>query len=212
MGASPPIRVILIDDHSWVHEIVARVLEAHEDIQLVAQGSTGQEAIQLCEIYQPNLILMDVVMPRMGGIEATKLLHQKYPQIKILVLSSFQDEDSVRTMLENGAMGYVLKGALMEDLADVIRATYVGKVVLSDEVSHVLLTTSTSTKKQDFGLTRRELEVLQLMAGGLTNGQIATKLVISESTVKFHISNVIYKMGVETRAEAIVIAAKNNLV
>jgi NarL family two-component system response regulator LiaR len=211
MKSSGKIRVILIDDHRRVHEAVFTVLNSVEDIALIAQGSNGKEALQLCEEHQPDLILMDVVMPVMSGLEATKLIHQRYPHIKILVLSSFQDDESVRAMLQHGAVGYILKGSLIDDLVNTIRITHSGKAVFSSEIASTLLN-SAQPKVQDFGLTGRELEILQLMTEGLNNGEIAAKLVISPSTVKFHIANILHKMNVETRAEAIVLAAKNNLV
>jgi two-component system, NarL family, response regulator LiaR len=210
-GQSGKIRVILIDDHRFVHETVALALARAEDIVLVAQGGNGQEALQLCQHYKPDLILMDVIMPVMNGVEATRLISEQHPEIKILALSSFQDDDSVRAMMAYGAVGYVLKGSIVNDLVTTIRATQFGKVVFSPEVTATLLT-SPKRQSQDFGLTQRELEVLRLMAEGLNNGEIAARLTISQSTVKFHIANVIHKLGVDTRTEAIVLAAKNNLI
>jgi two-component system, NarL family, response regulator LiaR len=210
--ASSRIRVVLIDDHAHVHQAVITVLNQVQDIALVGHGSNGSEALQLCEELQPDLILMDVVMPGMNGAEATKLVRSQYPDIKILVLSSFQDDQTVYDMLANGAMGYVLKGSLAHDLVDTIRATCSGKLVFSPEIAHVLFNPIKDEKSQAFGLTQRELEILKLMTEGLNNGEIAGKLVISQSTVKFHINNILQKIGVETRAEALVVATKNNLV
>ena len=207
----PAIRVILIDDQSQVHFAVATVFDASEDLVLVAQASSGEEGIKLIADYQPDVVLMDVVMPGMSGIEATRIIHETYPDIRILVLSSFQDDESVHAMLDNGAAGYVLKGSITSDLATTIRAVYHGHAVFSQEVSQVLLHGSEGSGS-DFGLTEREIDVLVLMARGLNNNEIATELVISRSTVKFHIANVLEKMGVSTRAEAIVLAAKNKLV
>ena len=211
MGAPDPIRVLLIDDHRLVHDAVDLAFSVAEDIVLLAHGNNGREAVQLCDEYKPDIILMDVVMPILNGIEATQIIHQRYPAVKILVLSSFQDDESVRTMLQNGAVGYVLKGSIASDLVDTIRITHSGKAVFSSEVTSVLLSTP-SPQSQNFGLTERELEVLRLMAQGLNSGEIATRLTVSQSTVKFHINNLIRKFGVETRSEAIVIAAKHNLV
>ncbi|HRF97342.1 MAG TPA: response regulator transcription factor, partial [Aggregatilineales bacterium] len=146
--------------------------------------------------------------------EATRIIHEKYDMTKILVLSSFQDDESVLAMLESGAIGYVLKGSLTGDLVSAIRTAMTGASVFSAEITSVLLksTHETSLVGHDFGLTTRELEVLRLMAKGENNPEIADKLVISQSTVKFHITNILDKMRVETRSEAIVLAAKNNLV
>lgn len=212
MSESRPIRVILIDDHRRVHEAASAVLAAAEDIELVAQGSNGQEAIELCQEYQPDVVLMDVVMPVMDGITATRLIHEKFPQIRILILSSFQDHESVHTMLRTGASGYISKGAITHDLVTTIRATYQGKVVLSPEIANLLLSPAPAAPLRQFNLTERELEVLGLMAEGLNLDQIAVELTVSRSTIKFHINNILLKMGVETRSEALVLAAKNNLI
>ena len=212
MPATKIIRVILIDDHVRVHEAVTTALNDLEDITLVGHGSRGEEALTLCEELAPDVILMDIVMPGMSGVEATKLIRRKYPDIKILVMSSFQDDESIHAILQNGASGYVLKDAIASDLANTIRATFHGSAVFSPEVARVLLKTDHSEPQQRFSLTERELEILRLMAQGQNNAEVAHILTISQSTVKFHINNIVTKMGVNTRAEAIVLAAKNNLV
>lgn len=213
MTNPPQIRILLVDDHAWVHQAVTTILKIAPDMRLIGQAQNGMEAVRLCDELQPDLILMDVVMPHINGIEATRMIHEKYAHIKILVLSSFQDDDSVRAMLDSGAMGYVVKGALSGDLISAIRTAMTGASVFSAEVTSVLLKSAQDgADGHDFGLTARELEVLRLMAKGDNNPEIAEKLVISQSTVKFHINNILDKMGVTTRSEAIVIAAKNNLV
>jgi NarL family two-component system response regulator LiaR len=211
MTSASKIRVILADDHARVHQLVTTALSRSDDIVLIAQGATGEEALQLSEKYHPDLILMDVIMPIMSGLEATKIIHERFPDIKIMVLSSFQDDESVHTMLDNGATGYILKNAISSDLVNMIRAAHTGVAVFSSEVAKVLINMN-KTPTNDFGLTEREIAVLKLLATGLNNAEIAQKLVISPSTVKFHMSNIIQKIGVETRAEAIVLAAKNNLI
>jgi NarL family two-component system response regulator LiaR len=205
-----PIRVVLADDHAQMHRTVQVILGATPDITLVGQGANGQEAVALCEQYQPDIVLMDVVMPVMDGIEATKILHERFPDIKILVLSSFQDHESVHAMLGHGAVGYLTKGSLADDLARTIRTTYQGKMVFSSEVGSQLV--MPPQPAVDFHLTDRELEVLVLLAEGLTNQQSAQRLSISTSTLKFHMGNIYQKLGVQTRSEALVLAAKNNLV
>jgi len=205
-----PIRVVLVDDHHQMHQIVRATLGATTDIKLVGQGANGGEGIALCEQHQPDIVLMDVVMPVMDGIEATKVLHERLPAIKILVLSSFHDHESVYAMLRNGAVGYLTKDSLAQDLAETIRTTFQGKMVFSSEVGAQLL--SAPQPAMDFHLTDRELEVLVLLAEGLTNQQSAQKLSISQSTLKFHMTNIFQKLGVQTRSEALVLAAKNNLI
>jgi len=205
-----PIRVVLVDDHAQIHRIVHVILGATTDIKLVGQGANGHEAIALCEQYRPDIALMDVVMPLMDGIEATKVLHERLPAIKVLVLSSYQDHESVYAMLRNGAVGYLIKSSLAQDLAETIRATFQGKMVFSSEVGAQLVSPPQPTL--NFHLTDRELEVLVLLAEGLTNQQSAEKLSISQSTLKFHMNNIFQKLGVQTRSEALVLAAKNNLI
>ena len=205
-----PISVVLIDDHLQIHKIVQTILGVISDIKLVGQGANGQDGINLCEQYDPDIILMDVVMPVMGGIEATKVLRERFPEIKILVLSSFHDHDSVHTMLRNGAVGYLTKSTLAKDLVDTIRATFQGKMVFSPDIVDQLITAPLPTI--DFNLTDRELEVLVQLAEGRTNQQSAQRLSISVSTLKFHMNNIYEKLGVQTRSEALVLAAKNNLI
>jgi len=188
MTDQKPIRVVLVDDHAQMHRIVHAILGATTDIKLVGQGANGQEGIALCEQYKPDIALMDVVMPVMGEIEATKVLHERFPAIRVLVLSSFHDHESVYAMLRNGAVGYLTKDSLAQDLAETIRATFQGKMVFSSEVGAQLL--SPPQPAVDFHLTDRELEVLVLLAEGLTNQQSAQKLSISQSTLKFHMTNI----------------------
>jgi len=205
-----PIRVVLVDDHMQMHKMVQAAIGSTADIKLVGQGANGQEGLDLCKQYQPDIVLMDVMMPVMDGIEATKILHVQFPGIKVLVFSSFQDHESVYAMLRNGAVGYLTKSTVAEDLADTIRATFQGRMVFSPDIVDQLLATPKSTV--NFNLTDRELEVLVLLAEGLTNEQSAQRLSISVSTLKFHMNNIYQKLGVQTRSEALVLAAKNNLI
>ena len=213
MSTQPKTRILLVDDHAWVHQAVNTILKIAPDIELIGQAHNGVEALRLCEELRPDLILMDVVMPHINGIEATRIIRERYDTIKILVLSSFQDDESVLAMLDSGAMGYVLKGSLTGDLISAIRTAMTGVSVFSAEITSVLLKSNhETTNGHDFGLTARELEVLRLMAKGENNPEIADKLVISQSTVKFHIVNIRDKMKVATRPEAMVLVAKNNIV
>jgi len=213
MPTQPKTRILLVDDHAWVHQAVNTILKIAPDIELIGQAHNGVEALRLCEELRPDLILMDVVMPHINGIEATRIIRERYDTIKILVLSSFQDDESVLAMLDSGAMGYVLKGSLTGDLISAIRTAMTGVSVFSAEITSVLLKSNhETTNGHDFGLTARELEVLRLMAKGENNPEIADKLVISQSTVKFHIVNIRDKMKVATRPEAMVLVAKNNIV
>jgi len=206
------IRVLLVDDHRHIHQIVMTLLTDVDDIELVGQASNGNEALLLYLEHRPDIVLMDIMMPGMGGLETTRRLRQQYPDSKIIVLSNFQDDEIVRDLLKEGAVGYILKTALVRDLVNTIRITYLGNTVLSAGIAPIVLKPAELKPSRDFGLTQRELEVLKLVAEGLNNGEIAQKLTISQSTVKFHINNLVQKMHVQTRAEAIVLAARNNLI
>ena len=212
MAESNSIRIVLVDDHIQIHTIVVALLKEATDITLVGQAANGQEALDLCRQLQPDIVLMDVVMPKMGGIEATRLLHEQCPGVKTLVLSSFQDHGSVVTMLNNGAVGYISKSSLSKDLLETIRTTHQGKMVFSTDVVAQLISTPGRPNANSFHLTERERDVLSLMAEGRNMPEIASKLFISQSTVKFHINNICSKLGVSTRSEALIIAAKNGLV
>ena len=202
-----------MDDHRHIHEVISRVLVGIPDISLVGQAANGAEAIRLCEDVQPDLILMDVLMPVMDGMQATERLREKYPDVKILVLSSFQDHESVHQLLRSGAVGYITKDALAHDLVNVIRTTMQGKAVFSPTVIEKLISPEPPARALDkFNLTDRELEILVLMADGLTLQQMALKLSITLSTVKYHSANIFRKLGAQNRSEALVVALKNNLI
>jgi NarL family two-component system response regulator LiaR len=218
-----PIRIILVDDHKIVHQALAEMISFVDDFELVAQGSNGQEAILLCREFSPDVVLMDVVMPRIDGIEATKRILADNPAIKILALSSFQDDVSVNSMLKSGAIGYVLKNASVDELESVIRTVYEGHSVIDislvQRVFQPYINSQDNQNNQNRGqnqsesnLSPRELEILRLVANGMSYNQIADCLTIGLSTVKFHLGNILTKLGVETRNEAILIAAKNNII
>ncbi len=208
-----PIRVMLVDDHSAVHRGLNILQDINADLALVAHASNGQEAIQLCTDLRPDVIIMDVIMPLMGGIEATQIIHERYPQIKILALSSFQDQESIQDMMRAGAVGYILKNSSLDELANAIRAVHLGTSVFSAEVTYVLFHTKPEpeTPKEDFGLTSRELETLKLMVRGYNNKQIAQELTISESTAKFHVRSILAKLNVSGRVEAVALAVEKHL-
>jgi two-component system, NarL family, response regulator LiaR len=210
---STVIRILLVDDHSQVHRALRVINDTYDDMQLVAHASNGIEAIQLCDEHQPDLILMDVIMPEMDGIEATRTIHERYPSIKILALSSFGDEDSVRAMMKVGAAGYVLKNSPLADLTHAIRAIYSGKTVFSAEVTQALLQPKVEAPEpqHDYGLSQREIEVLALIVKGHSNKQIAQLLTISEATAKFHVRGILAKLNVNGRVEAVALAIEKNL-
>ncbi|HLY26637.1 MAG TPA: response regulator transcription factor [Aggregatilineales bacterium] len=209
MIPSHPIRVALADDHRTTHDLVISLLKPVDDILLVAHASNGLETIAICDDVRPDVLLLDVVMPIMNGIEACERLMLSHPDLKILVLSNFDDDESVRLMLEKGARGYIVKSDLRTQLLSTIRMTYQGSTVLSSGIVQQLVA---PPQPQDFGLTERELAVLKLLAKGASLDEIAETLFISRSTVKYHLTNILTKMRVESRAEAITLAARANLV
>jgi NarL family two-component system response regulator LiaR len=207
------ISVVVVDDHRLVHEAIETVLSAQPDIAIIGRGYRATEAVQLCLRLEPDILIMDVVMPGESSHEAVRTIREQKPEVRIIVLSSHHDDVSVRQMLENGAVAYILKNALLADLVNTIRTVYSGNSVFAIPISTRLIQAYEPHQRVEaFALTGRELEVLKLMSEGLSLAEMATRLVISSSTVKFHITNILQKLDVSTRAEAIVIAAKNNLI
>jgi len=208
-----PIRVMLVDDHAVVRSGLSAFLQASDDLELVGEASSGEEAIQSYKELLPDVILMDLKMPGIGGAEATGIIRENYPQTQVIILTSFKEKDLVETALKAGAIGYLLKDATAEKLIESIRSAAAGKPALSAEAAEVLIqATRAPSDKVGFDLTNREREVLALMVEGLNNKQIAEELVISVSTSKFHVSSILSKLAVTSRTEAVVLALKNNLV
>jgi two-component system, NarL family, response regulator LiaR len=211
MTDETPIRVILVDDHEMLRGGLALFLEGIDDLQLVGEASSGVEAIALCDEVKPDVVLMDLIMPTMDGVAATRAIRQKHPETQVVVLTSFKESDLVQAALEAGAVGYLLKDATVDELADAIRAAKQGKPSLSPDVFQALIHRS-STSKPAFELSDRELEVLALMVKGLTNRQIADKLSISAATVKTYVSHILTKLGVASRTEAVALALERHLI
>ncbi len=205
------IRVIIVDDHAIVRSGLANFLNAFDDLTLVGETGSGAEALDLCQQLYPDVVLMDLVMPDMNGIEATRLIHARFPDLPVLILSSFDDEGRVAEALEAGAIGYLLKNASIHDMAKAIRAAHVGKPTLSPEATQALIRAH-ARKAPIHELKAREQEILKLLAEGLTNPQIAEKLSLSVSTVKFYVSSILEKLNVETRTEAVAQAIQHHLI
>jgi NarL family two-component system response regulator LiaR len=201
-----------VDDHDVVRRGLSVVLRAFDDLELVGEASNGEEAIRMCAETHPEVILMDLIMPEMDGVSATRAIRQKYPQIQVVALTSFKDEELVHAALQAGAIGYLLKNASIDELADTIRAARMGKPTLAPEATQVLIDATIRPAPHSYNLTERELEVLSLMAKGLNNPQIAERLMISRSTIKFHVSVILSKLGVSSRTEAVALALQHNLV
>lgn len=206
------IRVMVVDDHDVVREGISGFLNAFDDLELVGEARNGQEAVSLCGQLQPDVILMDIVMPIMNGIQATQQILERYSQVRIVILSSFNDEDSVQQALQAGAISYLLKNASIHDMSSAIRAAYSGKSVLAPEAAQTLIQSRIRPPEPNYNLKERELDVLALMVKGMNNPQIAEQLFLSRSTVKFHVSTILSKLGVESRTEAVAIAVEQGLV
>jgi NarL family two-component system response regulator LiaR len=185
----------------------------YDDLELVGEASNGQEAVRKCEELHPDVVLMDLVMPEMDGASATKVIRERWPDIQVIALTSFPEEDLVQRALRAGALSYLLKNVSADELAHAIRAARSGRSTLAPEAAQALIHAAThpaSTLGND--LSPREREVLQLMVEGLNNPDIAERLVVSRSTVKFHVSSILSKLGVSSRTEAVALALQQKLV
>jgi NarL family two-component system response regulator LiaR len=203
---------MLADDHNVVRSGLATCLKAYDDLALVGEARNGLEAVKLCRKEAPDVILMDLMMPEMDGIAATRAILEDCPDIKIIAMTSFEEEELVQGVLAAGAISYLLKNVTSDELAKAIRDAVSGRPTLSPEAARALIQATRPTKQPVCDLTEREREVLNLVVQGHSNQQIADAMVISLSTVKAHISNILSKLQVASRAEAIAYALKHKLV
>lgn len=212
MGSPQSIRVITVDDHEILRGGIRFLLLAFDDIELVGEAHSGEEALELCEQVQPDVILMDMKMPGMNGVETTKAIRERYPEVQVLVLTSFHDSELVQRAIQAGAVGYLLKGVSMDELAEAVRATHAGRPTLAAEALQALVEAVEKTPKLGDDLSDREREVLALLVQGKSNPEIAKQLLISVPTAKSHVSSILSKLGVANRAEAVSLAIKHHLI
>ena len=211
MADNKPIRVMIVDDHAVVRGGLAAFFAAFWDLELIAEAENGEEAVAYCQLKKPDVILMDLIMPVLDGVAAIYQIKEKCPDVKIIALTSFQEDELVQGALRAGAIGYLMKNITARELADAIRSAHEGKMTLSPEVTQVLVNNHLHIQEFE-ALTDREQDVLELMVKGLNNQEIASQLVISISTVKYHISNILAKLGVDNRVAAVTTAIQKKLI
>jgi two-component system, NarL family, response regulator LiaR len=207
------IKVVFVDDHEMVRIGVSSYLSAQADIEVVGEASDGKEGVQLALELRPDIILMDLVMKEMDGIQATKEIIQDWPDAKIIIVTSFLDDDKVYPALEAGAVSYMLKTSKASEIAEAVRKTHNGQSILEPEVTGKMMTRmrQKTVSYPHEELTNRELEILLLMTQGKTNQEIADELFIALKTVKTHVSNILSKLGVQDRTQAVIYAFKHDL-
>ena len=207
-----PVRVMIVDDHAVVRSGLSAFLLAYDDLEFVGEAGGGAEAVSKCRAVAPDVILMDLVMPEIDGAEATRLIRAECPYVQVIALTSYKEEELVQGALKAGAISYLLKNVSAEELAGAIRAAYAGRPTLAPEAAQVLIRAATHPQEPDKGLTAREMGILRLMVDGLSNPDIAKKLFVSRSTVKFHVSNILMKLGAASRTEAVSMAIHGKIV
>jgi NarL family two-component system response regulator LiaR len=212
MNPSMPIRVMLVDDHTMVRRGLATFLLVFDDLELAGEAANGDEAIQLCARLLPDVVLMDLAMPEMDGVTATRLIRQRFPSVQVLALTSFAEEALIQNALQAGAIGYLLKDVTADELAQAIRAAHAGDATLSPAAVQAMVRAATQPPAPGHDLTKREHTVLALMVDGLSNTEIADKLFVSPSTIKSHVSHILRKLDATSRTEAAALAVRYHLV
>lgn len=212
-----PINVLLVDDHAILRDGLSSIISLEEDMEVVGQADSGAESIELIEKLNPDVVLMDINMPGMSGVEAIRRIRAKNLKVAVLVLTMFDRDEYLYESIRAGATGYLLKDAPSSDVIDAIRSAYRGESTLHPVMARKLLDNISGGKKTESGanedsLTPRELDVLNLMVKGLSNKEIAEQLFISDKTVKIHVSNILKKLRVKSRSQAIIYAIQHELV
>lgn len=211
MHEQTPIRILLVDDHDMVRRGLAVFLLTNDDLVLVGEAANGVEALEKCAELRPDVVLMDLMMPVMDGVTATRLIRERYPATQVIALTSFSEEKLVETSLQAGAIGYLFKNVSVDELAAAIRAARVGRPTLAPEATKVLIHKTTRPFALGQDLTNRERVILKLLVDGLSNPEIAEQLNLSRSTVKTHVSHILEKLGVNSRVEVVTLAIRHNL-
>ncbi len=207
-----PIRVMIVDEHSMLRRGIMVFLKNKPGIQVVGEAGNGQEAVEQCEQLQPDVILMDLMMPVLDGVAATRIIHKRYPNVQVIALTTFQDKQLVHDALEAGAMSYLLKNVSGDDLAEAIRDAHAGRATIAPEAVQALIRPTEPETSPGHALTQREREVLALLVKGLSNNEIAERLSVSHATAKAHVSSILSKLSVSSRAEAIALTLEKKLI
>lgn len=207
-----PIRVLIVDDHLMVRDGLKVFLSTYDDLEVVGDAPDGEQAVQLCAQLQPDVVLMDVLMPHMDGPTATARIRESFPHIQIIALTSFVEEELVQRALQAGAIGYLLKDVHADELAEAIRNAYQGRSTIDLAATQILIQATRQPRPLGYDLTDREREVLALLVSGMTNKEIAADLTVSMGTVRLHVSNILSKLGASNRTEATSLALQHNLV
>jgi two-component system, NarL family, response regulator LiaR len=207
-----PIKVMIVDDHNMVRKGLVVLLEDFEDLEVIAEAGDGEYAVSLCHKACPDVVLMDMIMPRMDGIAATRAIREVCTDTQVIALTSFSDEEHVQAVLRAGAIGYLMKDVSGDELANAIRRAHAGESTLSPEAAQILIRATTRPPDIGHDLTERERDVLVLMIEGLSNREIGERLVISSSTVKNHVSSILSKLGTTSRTQAVALAVEHRIV
>jgi two-component system, NarL family, response regulator LiaR len=211
---SKPIRVLIVDDHTVVRDGLNALLAAESGMRVVGSAANGAEAVKLAQELQPDVILLDLVMPQMDGVQATREIKKAWPQARILVLTSFAENHMVFSAIKAGAMGYLMKDTSSDALIQAIRDTYLGKPALGPDIARILMEDiqdQDAPADEPGALTEREIEILQQMALGKTNQEIADELYLSERTVRTHVTNILAKLGLSNRTQAVLYALRQGI-
>jgi len=218
MDSPPDVRVLVVDDQQLIRDGIASMLDIQPGVVVVGTAKNGQEALEQASALAPDIILMDIHMPVMNGIEATLKLRRQIPESQVVMLTTFDDESYIIRSLQAGACGYLLKDIAVDELAQAVKLAHAGVYQLAPEIAGKLVgnlmlkSQPKAPRPSEFGLTKRELEVLKLIAGGATNREIAEQLFVSQGTVKNHVSSILNRLGLRDRMQAALFAIENNLV
>jgi len=212
MTASQKIKVLVVDDHNMVRKGLIVLLENFDDFEVVGEAGDGKTGVLLCQQYKPDVVLMDMIMPVMDGIEATTTIRELCPETQVVALTSFSDDATIQNALKAGAISYLMKNVSVDELALAVRKAHEGQPTLAPEATRALIAASRRPPEVGHDLSEREREVLSLMVDGLNNREIAEVLTISNSTVKNHVSNIFAKLGTTSRTQAVALAVERKLV